>query len=130
MSYKPFDNAPVANLFLDIMPAGLGTSEPVSKPKSVCGCKESFSNITDTSNQVNPTTIVENDNNGYDTLNMSPDLHALAFDELGPDEVAKPMDDNKTKPLNNSYNFITNIYVGSLSIIGLFALYRLIHKTR
>ena len=147
MDYKPFgeykslDNIPTANLFLDIVPTSLGTSETGIKPKAMCGCKETFATINNTSNQVTPNTIITNENNGYDVLNISPQLHKVAFDELGPigegeneDEVETTSDsedeNEDVKPQQYQFDTLTNIYIGSLSVIGLFALYRLIQKTR
>jgi len=137
--YNPIDNIPVANMFLDILPGGLGTSDKIVKPKARCGCKETFATINNSTN-INSTTLVANEVNGYDVLNISPNEHKFAFDEFGEEEeeeddveITNQEDDvefESENSQNKGFDFVTNIYVGSLSIIGLFTLYRLIHKTR
>ena len=63
-------------------------------------------------------------------------MDAYAFDELGEldidDKNDKLLPDNKKKMIPEEYkvNLITHIYIGSISIIGLFALYRMLQKTR
>ena len=127
--YNPIDNIPVANMFLDILPGGLGTSDKIVKPKARCGCKETFATINNSTN-INSTTLVANEVNGYDVLNISPNEHKFAFDEFGEEEEEDDVEFESENSQNKGFDFVTNIYVGSLSIIGLFTLYRLIHKTR
>lgn len=139
--FKQIDNIPNTYLFNDISPLSLGTSTNiVNKPKPSCGCTESFASFSETERPVKSTIIIENKLAGYDTLSSS-DLYATAFDEFGPPDVNDTESDllvdtnaadkkQHVDPNEYKVNLITHIYVGSLSIIGLFALYRMIQKTR
>jgi len=77
--FKGIDYIPnVSSVNNNIAPMGLGNSnENKTKPKSVCGCKNTVS-----------------------------DEAPVKFD------------------------YMTHLYISSLAVIGLFALYRLIHKVR
>lgn len=138
--FKQIDNIPNTYLYNDIAPLSLGASaHNINQTKPRSGCSEQFSSFSETDRPITSTTIVQNGNSGYDTLSSS-ELYANAFDEFGPSEgndsgsellVDKNADNKKTlNPNEYKVNFITHLYVGSLSIIGLFALYRIIHKTR
>jgi len=142
MVFKQIDNTPVANLFNDIAPMSLGKSGNIINPKPRCGCKEAFEQLSDQDPIATPTTIVDNGNNGFDTLNVSPEQYASAFDEIGyTANIVEEEPEYKIKyptkrveeeniSAKGMSSYITNVYVGSLSLIGLFALYRLVHKTR
>jgi hypothetical protein len=131
--FKQIDNTPNIYLYSDIAPS-LGTTTP-NQPKPRSGCTDKVSSFSETQRPITSTTIVDNGKYGYDTLSSS-DLYASAFDEFGPPDVNDTESDllvDNEKPVDpNEYkvNLITHIYVGSLSIIGLFALYRMIQKTR
>ena len=138
--FKTIDNIPNTYLYNDIAPLSLGSSTNAeTKPKPTSVCSESFSSFSENNHEVKSAVIVENKLAGYDTLSSS-DIYADAFDELGEPDIntiesevlINGNTDNKKTLDTNEYkkNFITHIYVGSLSIIGLFALYRMIQKTR
>lgn len=135
--FKQIDNIPNAYLYNDIAPLSLGASaHTVTQTKPHSESDEKVASFSETERPITSATIVDNGNNGYDTLSSS-HLYASAFDEFGPpydvnDTESDLFADNKKRVDPNEYkvNFITHIYVGSLSVIGLFALYRLIQKTR
>lgn len=139
--FKQIDNIPNAYLYNDIAPLSLGASaHTVTQTKPHSESDEKVASFSETERPITSATIVDNGNNGYDTLSSS-DIYASAFDEFGPpydvnvtesNVLIEPNADNKKRVDPNEYkvNFITHIYVGSLSVIGLFALYRLIQKTR
>jgi hypothetical protein len=131
--FNQIDNIPNTSLY-NQAPQNLGTNtNTATQIKPHCEYSNKVASFSETENPITPTTIINNGNNGYDTISLA-SRYASAFDELGypDDEDNAELLDNK-KPVDpNEYmaNLVTHIYVGSLSIIGLFALYRMIQKTR
>jgi len=134
--FKQIDNIPNTYLFNDVDSLHNGTSiYNVSEIKPRPGCTNKVSAFSETKRPIISTAIVNNGKNGYDTIS-SLDLYASAFDELGEPDMDDKIDElspnNKKKMVPEEYkiNLIKHIYVGSISIIGLFALYRILQKTR
>ena len=112
---------------------GLGNSnENQTKPKSVCGCKNTVAAVSGSDVRQTPFAIVPNNQSGYyGAVNVLSDKTAAAFDELGADDDSEPSDNaSQTVEAPVKFDYMTHVYISSLAVIGLFALYRLIHKTR
>lgn len=132
--FNQIDNIPNTSLY-NKAHHNLGTNTNTSTQTKPLGeCSDKVASFSETENPITSTTIINNGKNGYDAISLA-SRYASAFDEFGPPEVDKDNSellDNK-KPVDpNEYmaNLVTHIYIGSLSIIGLFALYRMIQKTR
>jgi hypothetical protein len=129
--FKGLDYAPnVSSVNNNIAPISLGNSNDAkSKPKSVCGCKNTVAAVSGSDVRQTPFSIVPNTKSGYyGAVNVLSDTTASAFDELGPAEESELH--NKTDEVPVKFDYMTHVYISSLAVIGLFALYRLIHKTR
>lgn len=112
---------------------GLGNSnENKTKPKSVCGCKNTVAAVSGSDVRQTPFSIVTNNKSGYyGAVDVLSDKNAAAFDELGPADGSEPSElHNKTDEAPVKFDYMTHVYISSLAVIGLFALYRLIHKVR
>lgn len=134
--FNPIDNIPNTYLFNDVDSLHNGSSiYNVSQIKPRPGSTNKVSAFSETKSPIVSTTIINNGQNGYDTISSS-NMDAYVFDELGEldidDKNDKLLPDNKKKMIPEEYkvNLITHIYIGSISIIGLFALYRMLQKTR
>lgn len=131
--FNQIDNIPNTSLY-NKAHHNLGTNTNTSTLIKPLGeCSDKVASFSETENPITSTTIINNGKNGYDTILAS--RYASAFDEFGPPEMdednSKLLDNKKTVDPNvYMANLVTHIYVGSLSIIGLFALYRMIQKTR
>ena len=116
----------------NIAPMGLGNSNEVKtkpKPKSVCGCKNTVAAVSGSDTRQTPFSIVPNNQSGYyGAVNVLSDKNAAAFDELGSDGESELPAQSDEAPVK--FDYMTHVYISSLAVIGLFALYRLIHKTR
>lgn len=133
--FKPIDNTPNTITMKHIAPTCLGKSYDAMKPpKPNCGCKNTVASVSGKDARSVHTTIVENGVSGYDILSISPDIYAVTFDELVPLEPYENKEEPKhAKQMEHpqyANTMITHFYITSVSIIGLYALYRLIHKTR
>jgi hypothetical protein len=135
--FKTIDNIPNTYLFNDVDSLHNGSSiyNNVSQIKPRPGCTNKVSSFSETKSPIVSTTLVNNGQNGYDTIS-STNLYASAFDELGEPDMDDKMDElspannKKVPPEEYKVNLSTHIYIGSISIIGLFALYRMLQKTR
>jgi hypothetical protein len=132
--FKGLDYTPnVSSVNNNIAPMGLGNSnENKTKPKSVCGCKNTVAAVSGSDVRQTPFSIVPNNQSGYyGAVNVLSDKNSAAFDELGPDEGTQLADNaSQTVEAPVKFDYMTHVYISSLAVIGLFALYRLIHKTR
>lgn len=133
--FKPIDNTPNTFSMNHIAPASLGKSYDVMKPpKPNCGCKNTVASVSGKDARSVHTTIVENGVSGYDILSVSPDIYAATLGELVPLEPYEHNEEPKQTKQKEHPQYanvmITHFYITSISIIGLYALYRLIHKTR
>jgi hypothetical protein len=129
--FKGIDYIPnVSSINTNIAPMGLGNSNGVkATPKSVCGCKNTIAAVSGSDVRQTPFAIVPNNKSGYyGAVNVLSDKKAAAFDELGSDGESELNEQNDEVPVK--FDYMTHIYISSLAVIGLFALYRLIHKTR
>lgn len=129
--FKGIDYTPnVSSVNNNIAPMGLGNSnENKTKPKSVCGCKNTVAAVSGSDARQTPFAIVPNNKSGYyGAVNALSDTNAAAFDELGPAEESELHNKKDEAPVK--FDYMTHVYISSLAVIGLFALYRLIHKTR
>ena len=128
--FTQIDNIPNASLFNNKQ-VSLGNSNIVhNKPEPTCGCKHTFTAVSDNSNNtIAPSTIIPNGTSGYSVVSMSPEKYAEAFDEVEQiDPAFETLTNKQTAPQDHQY--IPHLYVSALSVIGLFALYRIIHKTQ
>ena len=109
---------------------GLGNYNGVkATPKSVCGCKNTVAAVSGSDVRQTPFSIVTNNKSGYyGVVNVLSDKNAAAFDELGSDGESELDEKNDEVPVK--FDYMTHLYISSLAVIGLFALYRLIHKVR
>jgi|Laugrespbdmm15sd_2_1035082.scaffolds.fasta_scaffold13673_1 hypothetical protein len=131
--FKGLDYTPNVSSVNNVAPSSLGNSkENKTKPKSVCGCKNTVAAVSGSDVHQTPFAIVPNNKSGYyGAVNVLSDKNVAAFDELGPDEGTKLADNaSQTDEAPVKFDYMTHVYISSLAIIGLFALYRLIHKTR
>lgn len=132
--FKGLDYTPnVSSVNNNIAPTSLGNSnEAKPKPKSVCGCKNTVAAVSGSDAHQTPFAIVPNNKSGYyGAVNVLSDKNAAAFDELGQDSDDELQDnDHQTVDLNVKFDYMTHVYISSLAVIGLFALYRLIQKVR
>jgi hypothetical protein len=129
--FKGFDYIPnVSSVNTNIAPMGLGNSNGVNAtPKSVCGCKNTVAAVSGSDVRQTPFSIVPNNQSGYyGAVNVLSDKTSAAFDELGSDGDSELNEQNDEAPVK--FDYMTHIYISSLAVIGLFALYRLIHKVR
>ena len=129
--FKGIDYIPnVSSVNNNIAQTILGTSnENKTTPKSVCGCKNTVAAVSGSDVHHTPFALVVNDKSGYyGAVNVVSDKNAAAFDELGSDDDSENTD--KIVRTNVKFDYMTHVYISSLAVIGLFALYRLIHKTR
>jgi hypothetical protein len=132
--FKGIDYIPnVSSVNNNIAPINLGNSNDVkAKPKSVCGCKNTVAAVSGSDVRQTPFSIVPNNQSGYyGAVNVLSDKKAAAFDELGPvdgSELSENTGQTVEPPVK--FDYMTHVYISSLAVIGLFALYRLIHKTR
>lgn len=118
----------------NIAPLSLGNSNEVKpKPKSVCGCKNTVAAVSGSDSRQTPfAIIIPNNKSGYyGAVDVLSDKNAAAFDELGSDDGSEPSENaGQTVETPVKFDYMTHVYISSLAVIGLFALYRLIHKTR
>lgn len=133
--FRPIDNTPNTYSKIHIAPVSLGKSGDVIKaPKPSCGCKNTVASVSGKDACPVHTTIVENGMSGYDILSVSPDIYAATLGELVPIEPYQHFEEQKQSKQKEHPQYantmITHFYITSVSIIGLYALYRLIHKTR
>jgi hypothetical protein len=132
--FKGLDYMPnVSSVNNNIASMSLGNSnENKPKPKSVCGCKNTVAAVSGSDAHQTPFAIVPNNKSGYyGAVNILSDKNAAAFDELGTDDGSEPSDNTSKKVVVPvKFDYMTHVYISSLAVIGLFALYRLIHKTR
>lgn len=128
--FNGLDYTPNVSSVNNIAPTNLGNSNDAkTKPKSVCGCKNTVAAVSGSDVRQTPFAIVPNNKSGYyGAVDVLSDKNAAAFDELGPD--GEPELHNKTDEAPVKFDYMTHVYISSLAVIGLFALYRLIHKTR
>jgi hypothetical protein len=129
--FKGLDYIPnVSSVNNNIAPMGLGNSnENKTKPKSVSGCKNTVAAVSGSVVRQTPFSIVPNNQSGYyGAVNVLSDKTATAFDELGSDGESELDEKNDEVPIK--FDYMTHVYISSLAVIGLFALYRLIHKVR
>ena len=129
--FKGLDYTPnVSSVNNNIAPMGLGNSNDAkATPKSVCGCKNTVAAVSGSDAHHTPFAIVPNNKSGYyGAVDVLSDKNAAAFDELGPDSESEI--NNKKDEAPVKFDYMTHVYISSLAVIGLFALYRLIHKTR
>ena len=129
--FKGLDYTPnVSSVNNNIAPMGLGNSNEIKpKPTSVCGCKNTVAAVSGSDARQTPFAIVPNNRSGYyGAVNVLSDKNAAAFDELGPDSESELHNKKDEAPVK--FDYMTHVYISSLAVIGLFALYRLIHKTR
>jgi hypothetical protein len=129
--FKGIDYIPnVSSVNNNIAPMGLGNSNDVkTKPKSVCGCKNTVAAVSGSVVSQTPFSIIPNNKSGYyGAVNVLPAKNATAFDELGSDGETELQDKSDEAPVK--FDYMTHLYISSLAVIGLFALYRLIHKVR
>ena len=131
--FKGRDYTPNVSVNNNIASMGLGNSnENKTTPKSVCGCKNTVAAVSGSDVRQTPFSIVPNNKSGYyGAVNVSSDKNAAAFDELGSDDGSEPSE-NASQMVGEpvKFDYMTHVYISSLAVIGLFALYRLIHKTR
>ena len=128
--FKDNDNTPNAYLFQNAAPSSLGKSTgSLSKVEPMCGCNHPVSSVS--SDNVNhPFTMVGGNNaQYYSALNVSPSKYETVFDEIGY-EGQVDGDTRSNKALNAQPDYMTHVFVSSFAVIGLYALYRLIHRTR
>jgi hypothetical protein len=132
--FKGIDYTPnVSSINNNIAPMGLGNSnENKTKPKSVCGCKNTVAAVSGSDVHQTPFSLVANNKSGYyGAVNISSDKNAAAFDELGPESDDEQYEkESQTVDLNVTFDYMTHVYISSLAVIGLFTLYRLIQKVR
>ena len=132
--FKGLDYTPnVSSVNNNIAPMGLGNSnENKTKPKSVCGCKNTVAAVSESDSRQTPFAIVPNNKSGYyGAVDVLSDKNAAAFDELGPDSNDELYEnEHQTIDLNVTFDYMTHVYISSLAVIGLFTLYRLIQKVR
>ncbi len=131
---KGLDYIPnVSSVNNNIAPMGLGNSnENKIKPKSVCGCKNTVAAVSGSDIHQTPFAIVANNNSEYyGAVNILSDKNATAFDELGSDDGTEESN-NTDKQVGTivKFDYMTHVYISSLAVIGLFALYRLTQKAR
>ena len=131
--FKGLDYMPNVSSVTNIAETSLGNSNEVKpKPKSVCGCKNTVAAVSGSDAHQTPFSIVPNTKSGYyGAVNILSDKTAAAFDELGPDSNDELQDNERqTVDLNVTFDYMTHVYISSLAVIGLCALYRLIQKVR
>lgn len=131
--FKGLDYMPNVSSVTNIAQTSLGNSNEVKpKPKSVCGCKNTVAAVSGSDVQQTPFSIIPNNKSGYyGAVNVLSDKTAAAFDELGADSNDELQDNERqTVDLNVTFDYMTHVYISSLAVIGLFALYRLIQKVR
>ena len=132
--FKGLDYTPnVSSVNNNIAPMGLGNSNEVkATPKSVCGCKNTVAAVSGSDVHQTPFAIIPNNKSGYyGAVDVLSDKNAAAFDELGSDDGSEPSENaGQTVEAPVKFDYMTHVYISSLAVIGLFALYRLIHKTR
>ena len=131
--FKGLDYVPNVSSVTNIAETSLGNSNEVKpKPKSVCGCKNTVAAVSGSDAHQTPFAIVPNNKSGYyGAVNILSDKTAAAFDELGADSNDELQDNERqTVDLNVTFDYMTHVYISSLAVIGLFALYRLIQKVR
>jgi hypothetical protein len=132
--FKGLDYTPnVSSVNNNIAPMGLGNSnENKTKPKSVCGCKNTVAAVSGSDSRQTPFAIIPNNKSGYyGAVDVLSDKNAAAFDELGSDDGSELSENTgQTVETPVKFDYMTHVYISSLAVIGLFALYRLIHKTR
>ena len=66
-------------------------------------------------------------------MNIPPSTYGSVFDEIGygaDDSNEDDRADHAKVDLNVTFDYMTHVYMSSISVIGLYALYRLINKTR
>jgi hypothetical protein len=68
-------------------------------------------------------------------MNIPPTTYGAVFDEIGYGADDSDIDEDdradRTKvDLNVTFDYMTHVYMSSIAVIGLYALYRLINKTR
>lgn len=131
--FKDNNNTPNAYLFQNVAPSLLGKSTgSISTVEPMCGCNHPVSSVS--SKKVNhiPFIMVGGNNaQYYSALNIPPSKNDTVFDEIGYEGGNIQSDDqDATVGTNVQFDYKTHIYISSLAVIGLYALYRLIHRTR
>ena len=127
--FKNIDATPNQGFFKEISSTDLGKSKGANvAPGSHCGCNKSVSTVSTEQIKHTPFTLVADNNAGYyNAINMSPSEYDV-FDEIGYGDNNSP---NHSKvDLNVTFDYMTHVYISSLAVIGLYALYRIIHRTR
>ena len=131
--FKDNDNTPNAYLFQNAAPSSLGKSTgSISTVEPMCGCNHPVSSVSSDNVNHTPFTMVGGNNaQYYSALNVSPSKYDTVFDEIGYEGEDIQSDDPRTTvDLNVNVDYMTHVYISSLAVIGLYALYRLIHRTR
>jgi hypothetical protein len=117
---------------MPIMPDWYNNKKPATKVSAPEDVKESnVSKYNEKDSNMLPITIKPDANNNYAILEseLSNDNDINNNDKM---VTNIPVLTKKEKKENTEYkmNFATQLYVGSLTVIGLFVFYRLIQKTR
>ena len=136
MMFKDIDNIPnVSGLNTNVSPS-LGNSNAVgtSDPMPRCGCKSNVATVSNSTLTMLPFSITSDNNSKYySAMNIPPSTYGSAFDEIGygaDDSNEDDRADHAKVDLNVTFDYMTHVYMSSISVIGLYALYRLINKTR
>ena len=130
--FKNIDATPNQAFFTERSSTHLGKSKGGNvAPGSHCGCNKNVSTVSTEQTKHNPFTLIADNKSGYySAVNMSPSEYDV-FDEIGYDENNSPDEETHSKvDLNVTFDYMTHVYISSLAVIGLYALYRIIHRTR
>jgi hypothetical protein len=133
--FKDIDNIPNVLGVNNAISPNLGNIKPaaISDPKPRCGCKSNVTTVSSPSLPVLPLSIKSDNTSNYYNAMTHPIKYSSVFDEIGYDTDDSDEDDTSdhaTVDINVTFDYMTHVYVSSIAVIGLYALYRLINKSR